>query len=105
MEVISLPRRGGKTTEIIKRCSEFGGYIVTFNHQACRNIAKQAEDMKVKIPMPITFHEFINNQYHPPGVKQFHIDNLDLCIQGFSRVPVRSFSINYADVPRGTKEV
>ena len=62
MEIIHSVPKSGKTTAIIKRCAEQGGYIVCFNNREADRVHCQARRMGLKIPMPITFREFTHNE-------------------------------------------
>jgi hypothetical protein len=58
-----------------------------------RYTQQMAFDMGLDIPMPLTWDEFANHRYHGRGIKGFVIDNLDLCIQQMTHVPVRAVSV------------
>lgn len=103
MRVINRPRAGGKTHEIIKLCAEKGGYIVCFNRQEANRVFHVAKNMGLKVPLPITFREFIERKYHAPGITQFLIDNLDICIQEISPVLVEAISMNATVPPQAEK--
>jgi len=87
IKLIIRPMRGGKTTELIKRCAERGGYIVCRSLEEAGRIFGQAKQMGLKIPFPISYDEFVNRKYYGKGVKKFHIDNIDMLViyisQGF----------------------
>ena len=87
-EIIVRSRQGGKTTELIRRAAETGGYIVCTDQRRARQIAVHARDMGLNIPFPLTAHEWQSRGYHPPGVRGLLFDDLDRIIQGMSTVPV-----------------
>lgn len=87
-EIIVRARRGGKTTELIRRAAESGGYIVCTDQRRARQIAVQARELGLAIPFPLTAGEWQRCAYHPPGVQGLLFDNLDRIIQGLSTVPV-----------------
>ena len=87
-EIIIRPRQGGKTTELIRRARETGGYIVCTDQRRARQIADHARKMGLTIPFPLTAREWIRRGYHPPGVSGLLFDDLDRIIQGLSVVPV-----------------
>ena len=93
MEVICKPRQCGKTTEIIKMCAEYGGYIVCINKDETHRVAQQAREMGLKIPLPISADEFLKGQYHGAGVKRFYLDNVDLLLQQMTSVPIKAISL------------
>lgn len=83
----------GKTTELIKSSAENGYYIVCHQKHECQRISKQAERMGLNIPFPITFSEFVDKDYHSPGIKGFLIDNVDMLIEYISLVPVAAITM------------
>jgi len=93
MKVICRPRQSGKTYEVIKRCMEEGGYIVCPNMDRAHKVSLMADDLGIDIPYPITFYDFMSGKYYPDGIKKFHIDDIDLCLQRFSRVPISTISL------------
>lgn len=94
MKIIYKPRRTGKTTDLIKLSHESGGYIVCFNQIEAERVFRIAIGMNCNIPFPISFDEFITKQYHGSGIKEFYIDNIDMCIQEVSPVPVQTITIS-----------
>jgi hypothetical protein len=88
MEIIVKPTGTGKTHQLIKTCSEQGGYIVCPVMKDCERIFSFSQNIGYKIPFPITWHEFINNQFHGKGVRKVYIDDLDRCLQQGSTVPI-----------------
>lgn len=93
MEVICRSRQAGKTHDLIKRCYEEGGYIVCASRREADRVHGVAEQMGLDVPQPITFLEFVQQKYHPEGVKKFHIDNVDMCVQMISKVPVSTVTL------------
>jgi len=94
MKVIALPRRGGKTTELIKlAAAKEGVYIVCSSHRDCVQIAEQAERMGLNILFPITFAEFLGGHYRSINIKAFLIDNVDLFLQGLTSVHIAAVTI------------
>ena len=94
MEIIYKPRRMGKTTEVIKRCAEQGGYILVPNKVIADMTFKMAQDMGLLIPFPITALEFQEGKYWHLGVRRLHIDNAELVLQAMSRVPIKTLSLS-----------
>jgi len=93
MKIIFRPRRAGKTTDLIKECSEKGGYMVCHNYEEAHRVFKLAKDMGLNIPLPITYAQFVNKEYYGIGVKSFHIDNIDMLITYISSVPVETITL------------
>lgn len=87
-ELIVRSRQGGKTTELIRRAAETGGYIVCTDRRRARQIAEHARKMGLTIPFPITAGEWHRNAYYRPGVSGLLFDDLDRIIQGMTTVPV-----------------
>ncbi len=93
MRLIIRPRRCGKTTTLIKLCAKNGGYIVCHSKEESIRIFQQANDMKRKIPLPISYDEFYRKQYYGRGVGKFHIDNAEMLLQYISDVPIESITM------------
>jgi hypothetical protein len=87
-EIIVRSRQGGKTTELIRRAAETGGYIVCTDRRRARQIADHAREMGLTIRFPMTAGEWQRHNYHPPGVRGLLFDDLDRIIQGLTAVPV-----------------
>jgi len=83
----------GKTTKLIEISSKKWFYIVCHSIQEANRIADEAERLGKKIPLPITFHEFLGNSYYSQGIKGFLIDNVDMMIQGMSIVPIHAITL------------
>ncbi len=94
MKVILRARQQGKTTEIIKRSHETGGYIVCRTVEEAHKIQEQAVKLGYKIPLPITVGEFINKEYYGKGIKSFLIDNADYLLQSLTDVRITDISIS-----------
>lgn len=81
IEVIYKKPREGKTTELIKRCAENGGYIVCATSMRARHAYEMAKELGYKIPYPLTFDELLEKRYYPQGVKKIYIDDAIELIQ------------------------
>lgn len=99
MKVYARPRQGGKTTELVRLAAGEFLYVVCPDRRQVRYVAQLARDMGLDIPFPMTWGEFLRGDYRAKGVEGFVIDNLDLCIQGMSHVPVRAVSLTDEDAP------
>jgi hypothetical protein len=93
MEKIILEKGKGKTTELIKRSSESGHYIVCFSIDEASRISAEARSMGLDIPLPISYGEFIYRKYSSRNIKGFLIDNADLLIEFISQVPVTAITM------------
>lgn len=75
MEIVIRKPREGKTTELIKRCAEHGGYIVSATQMRAKETFKMAKEMGYKIPFPLTFYELLNGEYNAKGIRRLYIDD------------------------------
>lgn len=92
--MIARGRQEGKTTELIRIAAAEGLYVVTHTHREAYRLAREAETAGLSMPFPLLFgEEFLPGRYHAPGVRGVVIDNLDLCVAGVSKVPVRAVSL------------
>lgn len=85
MKKIYREPRTGKTTELIKMCSNLGGYIVCMDKIRAEQTFEMARDLGFNIPYPITFDEFLSGKYHAKGVKKFYIDNADQLLKKLAK--------------------
>lgn len=93
-KIIYKGRNTGKTTELIKLASTHQAYIVCHSIQCANGILKQARDMGLNIPMPITYDNFIDKKYYGEGIKGFLIDNAEHLLQRMTKVPIMAITIN-----------
>lgn len=93
MEKIILERGLGKTKSLIVKSARFGHYIVCANFDEAHRIKSFAEEMGLKIPLPITYREFVNKEYHSKGISGFLIDNLERLFEYMSDVPVHAVTM------------
>ena len=93
MKVRVLPRQGGKTTEMIRLADDEFLYIVCATQDEAKRVWRAALEQGANIPTPITWREFCDHQYYGKGVQGFLIDNLDLCVQSMTTVPVRAVTL------------
>lgn len=77
-KVIGGGRRCGKTTELIKKASKEGLYILCPNKNMARIIFKQAKDMGVNIPHPITVEDLPLMSVH---IDKVLIDEVEIVLQ------------------------
>lgn len=80
MNVICKPRAQGKTYELIKRCAETNGLILTSNYYSKRIIMEMAEKFNFKIKEPEIFVNFVYNRNHGIDQQRLFIDNLEDCL-------------------------
>lgn len=79
MKIKLLSRGEGKTTIAIRESARRQAPIVCFGHNEIYSVQQKAEELKVSIPQPISFEEFLDGH---PRLTEVIIDNLDVC---FSR--------------------
>lgn len=60
MQITIGERQIGKTTKLIKRSAAEGSYILVATKHQANAIFKQANEMGIKIPFPITINEVLN---------------------------------------------
>ena len=78
MNWIIKERGTGKTTELIKKSSETGYYIIVATRQNARNVFELARSMKIDIPFPITIDEYFRgDKMRGSYVKNVLIDDVD----------------------------
>ena len=93
MEKIITPRGHGKTLQLIKKSASSGNYIVCSNSDEAKRIFSEAVKMGLKIPFPITYREFIRNEYKRE-LSGFLIDNVDLFVKSFTNVPINAITLS-----------
>ncbi len=98
-----LPRQGGKTTEMIRLAAEEWLYIVAITEEEGHRLYRKAIEAHINIPYPITWDDFVNRRYYSKGVNGFLIDNLDMCVQSMTTVPVRAVTLTGDDVAADRK--
>lgn len=94
MNIIHKGKGEGKTTELIKLSATHQAYIVCCSIQEANRILKQARDMGLNIPMPITYDDFIEKKYYGKYIKGFLIDNAEHLLQQMTKVPITDITIN-----------
>lgn len=99
MEIYARHRREGKTTDLIRLAVAEFLYIVCPNRQMAAVTWDLARRMGLDIPQPITWAEFAGGHYYGRGIRGFAIDNLEMCVQGMTTVPIRAISVNLPGVP------
>jgi len=94
MRLISKPRRGGKTTELIRNCHNNGRLIVCHSRAEARRIYNQAVTTGYQIVLPITYDEFMTRGYFGRHIDGFCIDNLDMFLSNIAgNIPVTAATL------------
>ena len=79
MKIHAAERQWGKTTFLIRKSVETGKTIVAPNEEMVRAIVMRADALRLTIPYPITFREFLSKgRYDGPG---YLIDELQSCLK------------------------
>ncbi|MBT9166751.1 MAG: hypothetical protein DDT19_00075 [Syntrophomonadaceae bacterium] len=106
MKIIYRPRGKGKTTELIKLASE-GRYklIICPSRDESQRIFRLAQELKMKIPFPITYREFLAGQYAlGRNIEELLIDNVELFLQYLTPIKIGAISITKEVVQKPYKE-
>ena len=94
MNIIYGGRGAGKTTRLIEKSEKDRGYIVCHSKGECSRIFAQAERMKINIPFPMTYAEFITGDYRGARISGFHIDNVDMLLSHLcGGVPLKTVTL------------
>ena len=98
MKIITRGRGGGKTVELIKLADGHNGYIVCHDNNECTRVFWEAKRLGFNINFPISNDEFINRDYHAPGVKKLFIDNADWLfrewVQRYAPIPIVALTMS-----------
>lgn len=81
MEVVYKPRGSGKTTQLIKMAAESFGTMVVYGHQQASYVADLAKRMGLDIPYPITYREFLGQEYRASGIICLLVDDLESLVE------------------------
>lgn len=104
MKVIYQERCTGRTTDLINLCSrDRYSLIVAPNRKMCDAIFKQSKKLDKSIPQPITFKEFLECKYQGLHIDYFYFDNLDICLQQLTEVPIKAVVIEDKRIPRNNE--
>jgi hypothetical protein len=63
VKIYLRPRQGGKTHELIKLAAAEELVIVCPGHEMARYVSEEARDMGLKIPDPVTWHDFASSRW------------------------------------------
>lgn len=88
-----MPRGSGKTYQLIKNSSYSWYTIVCHSSIECDRILIEAKSMKLKIPPPITYDEFISKRYVGKHIFGFLIDNADSLLQYMTPLAIEAISL------------
>ena len=97
MQKIIKGKGQGKTEALIKISNQSKEYIVCSNTDQATQISLRAQELKLPIPFPITYDEFIKKDYHAYNIKGFLIDDIDILIQYISTTKISAVTMNVPD--------
>ena len=99
MEIILMDKGAGKTAELIRRSAETGFYILTKDLARARSVVKQAREMGLNIPFPITVAEYMRSSgLRGSYIKNIYIDDADdILLALFGRVNIEAITITRAE--------
>lgn len=96
MQIFYGGRQNGKTMMLIKKSAETGMYILAPNRKRADIIVKQAHDMGLKIPNPVTIQDYLRgNKFKGSSIRRdgLLISDVDDVIKTiFSDVPIKGVS-------------
>ena len=98
MEVIIKQKGGGKTTELIKMSAKNKDCIVCRDELEVSRILKEAKQMKLDIPRPISYYKFLQISYSADyeivqDIKGFLFDNVDAFLKNLTIVPIKAITL------------
>nr|DAQ50775.1 MAG TPA: hypothetical protein [Caudoviricetes sp.] len=95
-EIILSKRQQGKTRMLIEMChADKYSLIICPNHRMCRITFKMAKDLKMPIPMPITFEEFLHREFDKYNIDNFYFDELQMSLQSIAgRTHIKAVAID-----------
>jgi len=88
-----MQREYGKTTQLMKKSSKSGDYIVCHSLDEANRIQLEAKKLGLNIPLPITYADFVEKRYFGKNISGFLIDNLEMFLQHLSNVPVNAVTM------------
>lgn len=96
MKIIRSPRQAGKTTRLIEIAHE-GRYkiIVCHSREEADRIFQVAIKMDKKVPLPITYDDYLKGNFYGKNIESFLIDNVDMFITYLAKgVPVEAITLS-----------
>ena len=93
MKIEFAPMAFGKTAEMILLSAKRRAPIVCLCERERENILETSELLRTFVPMPITFHEFMNKTYEGHSYKEVIIDNADMLLQSLTSCKVIAITV------------
>jgi hypothetical protein len=99
MRVIYRGRGEGKSTDILKQSADTGIYILCANQQAAQSLARQASDLGLHIPYPVTVEDYRRTHgFRGSFIQHVLIDDADLVLQEvFNSVFIEGISLTRSE--------
>ena len=88
-----MPRRCGKTYQLIQKSAMTGDRIVCRDLQNCRLIKKYSDSLGLTIPHPISYHQFLELRNKKSDISGVLIDNVDDFVQSLTNVKVNAITL------------
>lgn len=90
-----MSRGGGKTLLLVQMSHSTGKYIVCESMDVADQIREFAFRNKYKIPLPITYDDFLNRRYRGKNIEGFLIDDVEKLCQYISKeVPILAITLS-----------
>ena len=95
--LIVADRQTGKTRHLITKCSQDEySLIVCPTRMMCNYVFKEARNIGLKIPMPITFSDFAYGKFCPRNINKFYFDELQMSLEVMANgVPIDTAVIGF----------
>lgn len=102
VRVICSGRKTSRTTTLIQLAAEAEArrepsYIVCHSQREASRIFQKAGEMGLTIGFPITYAEFLREQYVRRNIKNFFIDNAEMLLQYMTPVNIAAVTILRTD--------
>lgn len=94
MKVIASGRQTGKTTKLVEESAETGAVIVTIDSWTRKYVESLAKSLSLKIPMPITYNEFLSGSAFHSGrtIPAVLIDDFEQLLARFTSTPINTIT-------------
>lgn len=100
MKIVYGNAQCGKTIYLIHESITYNYTIVCHNTGEKHRLIREAELIynRIRLPPPITYHDYIGRNYYGIRTNGFLIDNIDLFLESFrASAPIKGFTIRTYD--------
>lgn len=81
-KLIIADRQTGKTRKLIEQCHKDRYSIIVCPTMAmCSSVFKEAQDLGMLIPYPITFYDFVKGNWRGRFIDKFYFDELQMSLE------------------------